>query len=55
LTREFLDYVEDVLTSMDKAESFVQGISYDDFLVDDKTEKGRLRESFCSIWYCLGR
>jgi len=43
LTREFLDYLEDVLTSMDKAENFVQGMSYDDFLTDDKTSYATLR------------
>jgi len=43
LTREFLDYIEDVLTSMDKAENFIQDISYDDFLADDKTSYATLR------------
>ena len=43
MTREFLDYIEDVLTSMDKAEKFVQGMSYDDFLADDKTSFATLR------------
>lgn len=43
MTREFLDYIEDVLTSMDKAENFIQDISYDDFLADDKTSYATLR------------
>jgi uncharacterized protein with HEPN domain len=43
LTREFLDYIEDVLASMAKAEKFIQGMRYDDFLADDKTSYATLR------------
>ena len=28
MTREFLDYIEDMLTSMDKAENFIEGMTY---------------------------
>jgi uncharacterized protein with HEPN domain len=37
LTREFLDYIEDVIDTMNKAERFVEGMEYESFLADDKT------------------
>ncbi len=43
MTREFLDYIEDVLASMNKAENFIQGMKYEDFLTDDKTAYATLR------------
>lgn len=43
MTREFLDYIEDMLASMDKAENFIEGMTYDDFLGDDKTSYAALR------------
>lgn len=35
--RDIADYLEDALTAMDKAESFVSGMSYEQFADDDKT------------------
>ena len=35
--REYADYLEDILDAMAKAESFVQGMSFDQFATDDKT------------------
>lgn len=43
MTREFLDYIEDVLASMNKAENFIQDMRYEDFLIDDKTSYATVR------------
>ena len=43
MTREFLDYIEDVLVSMNKAENFVQDMRYEDLLADDKTSYAMVR------------
>ncbi len=37
MTREYSDYIEDILNAMDKAASFIEGISYEAFKDDDKT------------------
>jgi uncharacterized protein with HEPN domain len=37
MSREFLDYIEDILTAMSKARSFTEGMDYDTFKQDDKT------------------
>lgn len=37
MTREYSDYVEDILDAMNKAELFIRDISYDNFIHDDKT------------------
>ena len=37
MAREYSDYVEDILSAMDKASSFIKGISFEDFKSDDKT------------------
>ena len=37
MTRTSLDYVEDILDAMKKCQSFVAGMSYEDFLGDEKT------------------
>ena len=37
MNRTFLDYVEDILNSMRKAQSFVEGMNYVSFAQDDKT------------------
>lgn len=37
MTREFLDYVEDIVDAMSKAEKFTQGMDYEAFVKDDKT------------------
>ena len=34
MNREFLDYLEDILDAMDKAELLVTGITYDEFAAD---------------------
>ena len=43
MTREFLDYIEDVLVAMNKAESFVLDMRYEDLLADDKTSYATVR------------
>ena len=35
--RDSIDFLEDAVNAMEKAEQFVAGISYDDFIRDDKT------------------
>jgi len=37
MSREFLDYVEDILSAMSKARTFTDGMDYDTFKEDDKT------------------
>ena len=37
MMREYIDYIEDILNAMDKAASFIEGASYEDFKDDDKT------------------
>ncbi len=37
MAREYSDYIEDILSAMDKTSSFIKGISYEDFKSDDKT------------------
>ena len=37
MSREYSDYIEDILDAMDKATSFIEGMSYDEFKSDDKS------------------
>ena len=37
MSYEFLDFVEDILDAMDKAEILVEGFSYDEFKADFRT------------------
>jgi len=37
MKREIADFVEDIVTAMDKAIRFVEGMSYEEFIEDDKT------------------
>ena len=37
MSREFLDYVEDILAAISKARSFTEGLDYDTFKQDDRT------------------
>jgi len=37
MKRDFRDYIRDIIDAMDKAISFVQGMSYEEFVRDDKT------------------
>ncbi|MBI5561879.1 MAG: Fic family protein [Deltaproteobacteria bacterium] len=37
MTREFGDYLDDIIQTMDKAAGFVSGISYNEFAEDEKT------------------
>jgi uncharacterized protein with HEPN domain len=37
MNREFLDFVEDILDAMDKAEILVEGFTYDEFETDFRT------------------
>jgi uncharacterized protein with HEPN domain len=34
MSNEFLDYVEDILDAMDKAEMMLEGVNFDDFAAD---------------------
>lgn len=43
MTKEFLDYVEDIIKAMDDSLSFVKNMSYDDFLKDRKTTYAVIR------------
>ena len=36
MKKEFLDYIEDILDAMVKAETFVQDLDYDHFAADAK-------------------
>jgi len=36
MSREFLDYVEDVINAIDSTIKFVEGMSYEDFLSDER-------------------
>lgn len=35
--REILDFIEDAIGAMEKAERFASGMSYEDFVKDEKT------------------
>lgn len=37
MKREYSDYVEDILNAMEKAESFIKNMNYENFTHDDKT------------------
>ena len=37
MAREYSDYIEDILTAIGKVESFVKGLSFEDFKKDEKT------------------
>ena len=37
MKREIIDYVEDIISAMDKAMDFVKNMSYEEFRRDDKT------------------
>ena len=37
MKREILDYIEDIISAMDKAMDFVKNMSYEEFTRDDKT------------------
>jgi len=37
MNREFEDYLRDILDAMEKAERFVENLSYEEFTEDDKT------------------
>ena len=37
VTREYSDYIEDILTAIEKAETFIKDLSYEDFINDEKT------------------
>jgi uncharacterized protein with HEPN domain len=37
MKREITDFVEDVVNAMNKAEKFVEGMSYEEFAQDEKT------------------
>jgi uncharacterized protein with HEPN domain len=37
MSHEFLDFVEDILDAMDKAETLVEGFSYEEFETDFRT------------------
>ncbi len=37
MKREYKEYIFDILSSMEKASKFVEGMTYEDFLKDEKT------------------
>ena len=37
MRREIGDYIQDIIEAMDKLMKFVKGMSYDEFVQDDKT------------------
>jgi len=37
MDREFEDYLQDILNAMEKAQRFVENLSYEEFTGDDKT------------------
>lgn len=37
MKRKACDYIEDIIGAMDKATTFIEGMSYDEFIKDDKT------------------
>jgi len=41
--RDFLDFLEDISDAMDEAESFVEGITFEDFIGDKKTAYAVIR------------
>jgi uncharacterized protein with HEPN domain len=43
MTKEFLDYIEDIIKAMDDSLSFVKDMSYDIFLKDEKTAYAVIR------------
>jgi uncharacterized protein with HEPN domain len=43
MSREFLDFVEDILDTMDKAEVMVEGFTYAEFEIDFRTNFATVR------------
>ena len=41
--RDYLDFLEDIIDAMDEAESFVDGMTFDDFIGDKKTAYAVIR------------
>lgn len=37
MKRQFEDYLTDILEAMEKAQNFIAGLSYEQFMEDDKT------------------
>lgn len=37
MNREVGDYIQDIIDAIDKAMKFIKGLSYDEFIQDDKT------------------
>lgn len=44
MTKEFLDYLEDIISAMGKAMEFVEDMEYDNFVRDDKTTSAVIRK-----------
>ena len=43
MKRTYIDYIEDILTSIQEIEEFVKGMSFDDFVKDKKTVNAVIR------------
>ena len=43
MKREVEDYIEDIVNAMGKAMDFVKGMSYEEFVEDDKTNFAVIR------------
>lgn len=37
MTREYIDYLKDIVNAMKKAETFIENMTYEEFVQDDKT------------------
>ena len=42
--RDYRYYLEDILQAMERAEEFVQGMTFESFLADDKTASAAVRK-----------
>jgi len=43
MRRNYLDYIEDIINSIEEVESFTSGMSFDDFVKDKKTINAVIR------------
>jgi len=43
MKREFLDYIEDIIGAMSSAQTFIQGMSFEEFAKDAKTTYATIR------------
>jgi uncharacterized protein with HEPN domain len=41
--RRYIDFMQDIVDNLEKAESFTEGLQFDDFLLDEKTSYSVIR------------